>query len=156
LKYFGEAAKLNHPDAQYYYSRILLNNPSTDSKENRFQIALEFLKKASDQNHLASMRWLGKIMGKGEFGCKKDIETSKILTDRSRRLSRNSIESRNTSNVSTTPFKGKKTRTLSNTSTISRPVTTYNKFVPNQSKRNSTVFGNTVTVKTKNRHSTLF
>ncbi|RIA85839.1 hypothetical protein C1645_359358 [Glomus cerebriforme] len=117
LKHFGEAAKRNHPDAQYYYARILLNNPTTDSEENRFQIALEYLKKASDQNHPPSMRWLGKIMSKGEFGCKKDIETSKILTDRSKRLSKTFAESQNTL------FKGnvnqKKSRTLSDTSTTS-------------------------------------
>ncbi|GBC05681.1 hypothetical protein RclHR1_06370008 [Rhizophagus clarus] len=164
LKYFGEAAKLNHPDAQYYYSRILLNNPSTDSEENRFQIALDFLRKASDQNHPASMRWLGKIMSKGEFGCKKDIETSKILTNRSRRMSRcNSAENRNVDNNVNTSLKvdvkQKKTRALSNPTnptTTSRPMIT-----PIQSsKRNSTFIGSTsLTVKTnkaRNRHSTIF
>ncbi|RGB28999.1 kinase-like domain-containing protein [Rhizophagus diaphanus] len=164
LKYFGEAAKLNHPDAQYYYSRILLNNPSTDSEENRFQIALDYLKKASDQNHPASMRWLGKIMSKGEFGCKKDIETSKKLTDRSRRLSKGSADSRhvNISNSSTTTLKSnvnvkqKKSRALSNPTATSRSIITSNQA----SKRNSTLFGNTTltvnTNKTRNRHSTLF
>jgi hypothetical protein len=145
-----------------------LNNPSTDSQENRFQIALDYLKKASDQNHPASMRWLGKIMSKGEFGCKKDTETSKILTDRSRRLSKGSAESRNvnTSNGSTTSLKSnvkqKKSRALSNPTTASRPIITYNQA----SKRNSTLLGNTTitvnttitakTNKTRNRHSTLF
>ncbi|CAG8775623.1 8448_t:CDS:1, partial [Funneliformis caledonium] len=54
LKYLEAGAKLNDPDAQYYYSHIIFHC-CLNGIENGYEIALKHLKKASEQNHPASM-----------------------------------------------------------------------------------------------------
>ncbi|CAI2181209.1 9060_t:CDS:1, partial [Funneliformis geosporum] len=118
-KYFEAAAKLNDPDAQYYCSHMIINNLIADSKENnRFEIALEYLKKAAEQNHPASLERLGKIMINGKFGCKKDIKAGQTLVNRSKKVD-NRFNKPDRKVITKDGTRARKERSYSNASTIS-------------------------------------
>nr|CAG8576294.1 15074_t:CDS:2 [Entrophospora candida] len=87
-KYLCEAAKLDQIDAQYWYANMILNGSlvAKEQDNERFKVALEYLRHAAKLNHPLALRMLGGIIKKGQYGMKFDRSVGKDMVERSKSL----------------------------------------------------------------------
>ncbi|CAG8489352.1 15554_t:CDS:2 [Cetraspora pellucida] len=117
-KYLSEAAEQGHSDAQFLYAKLLFTGHSAERhKNNTMNIGAEMLKKSADAKNLDAMGYYGKLLIKGGYTVKKDVNAGRELLNRVNEIRISSCLN-NRNHLSSVSME----KTKSNTSTQGNPV----------------------------------
>ncbi|CAI2179765.1 11473_t:CDS:2 [Funneliformis geosporum] len=91
IKYLSQAANDGQLDSQYWYAYTILNYRMSAEEHSRehYKVAIEYLRKAANQNYPSALKDLGMIIKYGRYGCAHDVDKGKDMIRKAHTMSVN-------------------------------------------------------------------